>query len=199
MAHRIEFYFDFVSPYTYLASTQIARIAAAADAEVVYTPFRILELMQMVGNRPTTVECKSKSRYATADLGRWAARYKVKIQPNPKLRSFDYNELRQAALVAIEQGRAAALVHAVLRAVWADTIDLTEKPARIGLLDQAGFDGARLLEQAGQPEYAAKLDETTKAAAERGVFGSPAFFVGEQLFFGNDRLDFLADALQSAA
>src|SRR5271165_1611077 len=116
MARRIEFYFDFVSPYTYMASTQIGRIAAAADAEVVYTPFRILELMQIVGNRPTTIESKAKGKYAGADLGRWAARYGVKLQPNPKLRSFDHNQLRQAALVASEQGRGAELVHAVLRA-----------------------------------------------------------------------------------
>lgn len=199
MASRIEFYFDFVSPYTYLASTQIGKIAAAANAEVTYTPFRILELMQMVGNRPTTIESKNKGNYARADLGRWAARYGVKLLPNPKQRSFDHNLLRQAALVAIEQGRGADLVHAVLRTVWADTIDLTEKPVLIGLLDRAGFDGARLLEQAAAPVYAAKLDATTKAAAERGVFGSPSFFVGEQMFFGNDRLDFVAEALQASA
>jgi 2-hydroxychromene-2-carboxylate isomerase len=198
MARRIEFFFDFVSPYTYLASTQISRIAAAAKAEVVYTPFRILELMQMVGNRPTTVESKAKGKYAGADLGRWAARYGVKLARNPKLRDFDHNRLRQAALVAGEQGRAADFVHAMLRACWADTIDLTEETLLIGLLDQAGFEGARLLQQAAAPEYAAKLDTATKTAAERGVFGSPTFFVGEQQFFGNDRLDFLAEALQAA-
>jgi 2-hydroxychromene-2-carboxylate isomerase len=114
------------------------------------------------------------------------------------MRGFDYAELGRGALVAIEQGRGAAYVDAVFPAVWADTIDLAEQPVLIGLLDRAGFDGAHLLETASRQEYAAKLDQSTAAAAERGVFGSPTFFVGEQMFFGNDRLDFVADALAAA-
>jgi 2-hydroxychromene-2-carboxylate isomerase len=153
--------------------------------------------MKLVGNRPTTIECKNKGKYASADLGRWARRYGATLQRNPNMRGFDYAELGWGALVAIEQGRGAAYVDAVFPAIWAGTVDLAERPALIGLLDNAGFDGARLLETAARAEYAAKLDQA--AAAERGVFGSPTFFVGEQMFFGNDRLDFVADALAAAA
>jgi 2-hydroxychromene-2-carboxylate isomerase len=199
MPRQIEFYFDFPSRYSYLANTQLATVATAADATIAHTPFRILELMKLVGNRPTTIECKNKGKYASADLGRWAQRYGVTLQRNPNMRSFDYAELGRGALVAIEQGRGAAYVDAVFPAIWAGTINLAERPALIGLLDKAGFDGARLLETSARADYRAKLDQATAAAAERGVFGSPTFFVGEQMFFGNDRLDFVADALAAAA
>jgi 2-hydroxychromene-2-carboxylate isomerase len=77
MTRTIDFYFDFPSPYAYLAHTQFPGIAAEHGARIVYHPFRILELMRIVGNRPTTIECKNKGKYASADLQRWVKRYKV--------------------------------------------------------------------------------------------------------------------------
>jgi 2-hydroxychromene-2-carboxylate isomerase len=77
MTRTIDFYFDFPSPYAYLAHTQLPRIAAEHGATVTYHPFRILELMKLVGNRPTTIECKNKGKYAGVDLQRWAKRYNV--------------------------------------------------------------------------------------------------------------------------
>ena len=70
MPRQIEFYFDFLSPYSYLATTQLPHIRSETGAEIVYAPFRILELMKLVGNRPTTVECKNKGVYAGADIKR---------------------------------------------------------------------------------------------------------------------------------
>jgi hypothetical protein len=107
MASQIEFYFDFASPYSYLAATQLPALTAATGTQIVYRPFRLLELMKIVGNRPTTIECRNKGKYASADIGRWAARYKVPFQRNPNLRSFDFAALGRGALVAIDQGRGA--------------------------------------------------------------------------------------------
>ena len=89
MPRQIEFYFDFLSPYSYLATTQFPHIRAETGAEIRYTPFRILELMKLVGNRPTTVECKNKGLYAGADIKRWAARYGAPYAPNQHRRGFD--------------------------------------------------------------------------------------------------------------
>jgi 2-hydroxychromene-2-carboxylate isomerase len=155
--------------------------------------------MKLVGNRPTTIESPNKSKYAGVDLARWAAQYQVKLQRNPKFRSFDFAELGRGALVAAEEGRAADYVHAVFNAIWADAADLTDRAALVALLERAGFDGAKLLATAGEPAWSAKLDEATAAAAQRGVFGAPTFFLGDQMFFGNDRLMFLREALQQAA
>ena len=199
MAIQIEFYFDFASPYSYLAATQLPGLIEATGAEIAFRPFRLLDLMKIVGNRPTTIECKNKGNYAGADIARWAAHYKVPFQRNPNRRNFESAVLGRGALVAIDEGRGANYVDLVFRAICAGEQDLADTTVFAGLLDQAGFDGAGLLRAAVGAEYIARLDQQTADAAERGVFGSPTFFVRDQMFFGNDRLDFVTDAARAAA
>jgi 2-hydroxychromene-2-carboxylate isomerase len=198
MTRTIDFYFDFPSPYSYLAHTQLPKIAAEHGAMVAYHPFRILELMTIVGNRPTTNECKNKGKYAGADLQRWTKRYDVEFSRNPYSKSFDFAELDRGALVAIEDGRSAEYVTTVFAAIWGRPADLSQRSVLIDILERAGFDAPRLVERANAEDIIARLDTETKAAAERGVFGAPTMFVGNQMFFGNDRLDFVAEALRSA-
>jgi 2-hydroxychromene-2-carboxylate isomerase len=199
MMRTIDFYFDFPSPYAYLAHTQLPRIAAEHGAAIVYRPFRILDLMKIVGNRPTTIECKNKSKYAGADLQRWVKRYEVDFSRNPNSKSFDFAELDRGALVAIEDGRGAEYVSAIFAAIWAQQEDLSQRSVLTDVLRRAGFDGQRLLERASAEAAIFQLDDQTKAAAERGIFGAPTIFVGDQMFFGNDSLDFVVEALRSVA
>jgi 2-hydroxychromene-2-carboxylate isomerase len=199
MAADIDFYFDFVSPYSYLANTVLPRLAAANTASISYRPIALLDLMQIVGNRPTTIECRNKFAYAQADLRRWAARYGVSLAPSARVMSIDFAELGRGALVAIEAGRGTDYINAVFGAIWGEGRDLTQRPQLIGALDRAGFESAELLARANAPEYVAKFKTSTTAAAERGVFGSPTMFVGDEMFFGNDRFDFVAAALRAAA
>ena len=198
MTRTVEFYFDIPSPYSYLAHTQVPKIAAEHGATVIYHPFRVLELMTIVGNRPTTIECKNKGKYAGADLQRWTKRYDVEFSRNPYSKSFDFAELDRGALVAIEDGRSAEYVTTVFAAIWGRPADLSQRSVLIDILERAGFDAPRLVERANAEDIIARLDTETKAAAERGVFGAPTMFVGNQMFFGNDRLDFVAEALRSA-
>jgi 2-hydroxychromene-2-carboxylate isomerase len=199
MTRTIDFYFDFPSPYAYLAHTQLPRIAAEHGAPIVYHPFRILELMKIVGNRPTTIECKNKSKYASADLQRWVKRYKVDFSRNPHSRSFDFAELDRGVLVATEDGRGAEYVAAIFAAVWGKPEDLSQRAVLCDVLSRAGFDGERLLKRASADVMISQLETETNTAAERGVFGAPTIFVGDQMFFGNDRLDFVVDALHSTS
>ena len=198
MTRAIDFYFDFVSPYSYLAITQLPALARQHGAEIVYKPFRLLELMKLVGNRPTTIECKNKLRYAGADLGRWAAKYGVSLHRNPHQSKFDSALLLRGALVAADDGEAAPYVSAVFGAVWNGERDLSHHAELVDVLEKAGLAGEKLLEGAASDEVAARLDRETAAAAERGVFGSPTFVVGDELYFGNDRLEFVAAALAAA-
>jgi 2-hydroxychromene-2-carboxylate isomerase len=100
--------------------------------------------MKIVGNRPTTIECKNKGNYASADLARWAARYKVPFQRNPHRRNFDYATLGRGALVAIDESRGANYVDVVFRSMCAGEQDLSDAAVFADLLDQAGFDGVAL-------------------------------------------------------
>ena len=199
MPAQIDFYFDFVSPYSYLASTVLPRLAAEHKASISYRPFGLLDLMKIVGNRPTTIECKNKASYAMVDLQQWAKSYQVSLAPNPYWKSIDFAELGRGALVAVDEGRGAEYVKAIYGAIWGAPVDLTQRPVLIGVLDKADFGSSLLLERANSVEYISKLEKSTNAAAKRGVFGSPTVFVGEEMFFGNDRLDFVAEAVRAAA
>jgi 2-hydroxychromene-2-carboxylate isomerase len=196
MPAEIDFYFDFISPYAYLASSVLPRLAAEHGASISYRPFGLFDLMRIVDNRPTTLECKNKSVYAMVDLQRWAKSYQVDFAPSPFWQSIDFAELARGMFVAVEEGREADYVNAVYPAVYGRPIDLGRRSELVGVLDKAGFDGARLLDRAKSTAYVARLEESSTSAAQRGVFGSPTMFVGGEMFFGNDRLDFMAEALR---
>jgi 2-hydroxychromene-2-carboxylate isomerase len=198
MTAAIDFYFDFVSPYSYLASTVLPGVAASHGAAIDYRPFTLIELMQKVGNRPTTIECQNKGVYVMADLERWAKRYQVEFVPNPAWQRIDFAELGRGALVALDDGRGADYVAAIFRAVWGDAADLSQRSKLMDILGQAKLDGDRLFQRAASAEYVARLKDCTTAAAERGVFGSPTMFVGKEMFFGNDRFEFMTQALALA-
>jgi 2-hydroxychromene-2-carboxylate isomerase len=199
MSAAIDFYFDFVSPYSYLASTVLPAIAGNHGALIDYRPFTLIELMQKVGNRPTSIECQNKGAYVMADLKRWAKRYQVEFAANPAWPRIDFAELARGALVAIDEGCGADYVAAVFRAVWGDAADLSQRPKLLDVLAQVKLDGDRLLRRAALPQYITRLTESTATAAERGVFGSPTMFIGKEMFFGNDRFDFMIQALAPAA
>jgi 2-hydroxychromene-2-carboxylate isomerase len=198
MTAAIDFYFDFVSPYSYLASTVLPGVAASHGAAIDYRPFTLIELMQKVGNRPTTIECQNKGVYVMADLERWAKRYQVEFVPNPAWQRIDFAELGRGALVALDDGRGADYVAAIFRAVWGDAADLSQRSKLMDILGQTKLDGDRLFQRAASAEYVARLKDCTTAAAERGVFGSPTMFVGKEMFFGNDRFEFMTQALALA-
>ncbi len=111
---------------------------------------------------------------------------------------FDHDALRRAALVSIERGQGDAAVLAIFRALWAGEGDLAEITALASVLKEVGLDGASVVEQSKAPGYDQQLEVVTREAAERGVFGAPTFFVADQMFFGNDRLDFVTSALKQA-
>ena len=113
------------------------------------------------------------------------------------MKSFNLGELSQSTLIAIEYGRGTEYVSAIFNAFWARKADLSQRSVLIGVLKSAGFDASTLLDQANTEDMAAKLDAATQAAASRGVFGAPTMFVGDEMFFGNDRLDFVTEAVRS--
>jgi 2-hydroxychromene-2-carboxylate isomerase len=197
MPSHIDFYFDFISPYSYLASIALPRLAADHRIAVRHHPFDLVELMKRVGNRPTTLECANKGAYVTADVRRWAAHYQVALTPNPHWKTIDYPAVARTALVALDDGVGPACITALFAALWVEAADLSQPGAVAAVLDRAGLPGARLFDRAGAPEYLARLDGNTRAAADRGCFGSPTMFIGDQMFFGNDRFDFMAQALRA--
>ncbi len=194
----VDFFFDFISPYTYLAPTQLDGIAARTGARFKMWPMHLLNLMKIVGNTPTTVVCGNKRKYAGQDIGRWCMRYQVPFKPNPHLRG-DHSLTLKGALVAQETNLEEQYNRAVFSAFWTDAVNVTDRGEVVRYLEAAGLDGKSILTKAEGDEYAKRLASNTQFAADRGVFGSPTFIVGSEMFFGNDRLDFLEATLKKSA
>lgn len=193
----LEFFFDFGSPYSYLSNTQLPRLIAGKDVELVYRPAGILRLMELAGNRPTTLESKNKRRYAAADLGRWAQHYGVRWERNPYLKHMKLEPLLQGALVAIEHGVADIYVAAIFNAIYSDALNLDDDQTYVQVLNDAGLDGAAICKARDTEALAAEVARRTEEAVERGLFGMPTFIVDDQLYFGNDRLLFVEEALSA--
>jgi 2-hydroxychromene-2-carboxylate isomerase len=196
MPQDVDFFFDFVSPYTYLAQTQLTGLAERTGARLRLWPMHLLNLMKQVGNAPTTVLCANKLKYATRDIGRWVSRYGVPFQLNQHVFKGDTALALRGALVAQKQGVEDAYNRALFNAFWSEGLDVNDQAVLAGRLDAAGLDGMAILKTADEPGYREQLDKNTALAAERGVFGSPTFIVGDDLFFGNDRLGFLEERLR---
>jgi 2-hydroxychromene-2-carboxylate isomerase len=139
---------------------------------------------------PTTITCAAKGRYARIDLTRWAKRYSLTLRPS-KMRNNDGGASSRAVLAADSPTQAAAVTLVLYRACWSEGKTLATPDDILVVLAATGTDSARI----DAPETAAKLDVNTDEAAERGVFGSPTIFVGDPMFFGNDRLDFVGEEL----
>ncbi|USU06565.1 2-hydroxychromene-2-carboxylate isomerase [Sphingomonadaceae bacterium OTU29LAMAA1] len=191
MTRTVELYFDFRSPYGYLAFVQLQTLAV----ELQLKPIKVLALMERVGNTPTTTTCKAKGRHARTDLGRWSRRVGVALNP-AGMGSVDGEGCARAVLAARDEAQAVAIASALYRAIWTGGRSLPGTADIIQAIADAGIDADGVSARIDIPETAARLDAFTQEAADRGVFGSPTMFVGNEMFFGNDRIDFLRDELE---
>jgi 2-hydroxychromene-2-carboxylate isomerase len=193
----VDFYFDFGSPASYLAATQLPHLCADVGAELVWKPMLLGGVFQSTGNHsPATIPAKGP--YLFIDLARFAKRYGVPLQENPDFPINTLMLMRGATGMQMhEPGRFRAYVDAVFHAMWVEPRNLND-PATVGaVLQEAGFDAGKLLALANAQDVKDQLKATTQEAVQRGVFGAPTMFVGDQMFWGQDRLDFVREALSA--
>jgi len=191
----LDFYFDYRSPYSFLALSQLRQM----DVGIVLRPFEIGALMKLVGNVPTSLTCASKSRYVMTDLSRWSTHYGVALNRHPQGSELDAGRLLRATLVARQLGAMPAAVKAIFNAFWSTPAPLATATEVAALLGAEGLDAKALESRMDDPAAHVLLEEATAEAAARGVFGAPTMFVEDEMFFGNDRLQFVQDRLARAA
>lgn len=196
MTQAVEFYFDVGSPAAYLAWTQLPGIAREADVEIEYRPFLLGGVFQATGNR-SPMEVPAKAQYMLDDLQRFARRYGVPFAHNPHFPINTLTLMRGAlGLQMREPARMVPYVDAVCRAIWVDGKNMNDPATVAGVLAGAGFAPENILALAADPAIKDALKAATQEAVARGVFGAPTFFVGQQMFWGQDRLDFVKETLQ---
>jgi 2-hydroxychromene-2-carboxylate isomerase len=192
---ELEFLFDYGSPFSYLASLQIEGFAKRNEAIARYTPILLGAVLKATGNSsPMTVP--AKARYMAIELRRWAARYNVPFKPNPYPFMANTLRLMRGAVAAQQLGYFLLYHRAVYRAVWAEGQNLGDETIFRQVLDRVGVPATRLTTAAEDQSVKDELRRNTERAVERGVFGAPTFFVGSEMFWGNDRFDFIEEVLR---
>ena len=195
MNKTVAFFFDFGSPASYLAWTQLPRIAAQTGAQIAWKPMLLGAVFKATGNQ-SPVMIPSKGRWMLQDLARFATRYSAAMQFNP---NFPINTLTLMRGAAGYLGTAQFdhYVKAVFEALWVQQKNLGKPEVVAEVLRAAGFDPAEFERLVNDEAVKERLKGTTEEAIKRGVFGAPTFFIGDEMHFGQDRLDFVAEALNT--
>ena len=197
----LEFFFDCSSPWTYLAFNEIEGLAADTGAELIWRPILVGGVFNTINasvyeQRANPVP--AKLRYYGKDLQDWAARAGLRIGSPPV---FPVNSVRamRGCFVALEQDRLSPYARAVFEAYWVDLEDISQPEVLERVVGRVGLDPRSFLEAIEQPETKLRLRHTTDELMTRGGFGSPTMFVnGDDMYFGNDRLPLVRDALSRA-
>ncbi|WP_343349993.1 2-hydroxychromene-2-carboxylate isomerase [Pseudomonas sediminis] len=197
MSKTVEFFFDLGSPASYLAHTQLSDLCRETGATLVYRPMLLGGVFQATGNASPAM-IPVKGRYMIRDLARFAERYGVPMRFNPYFPINTLTLMRLLVAVQLYQPeRFDDALQTLFRAIWVDGVNMGDLAKVAGVLMAAGFDAAQLQAQIAEPAVKDRLKATTEEAVKRGVFGAPTCFVGEEMFFGQDRLDFVREALRA--
>ncbi|WP_088283497.1 2-hydroxychromene-2-carboxylate isomerase [Ideonella sp. A 288] len=198
MDRTVEFFFDVGSPTAYLAWTQLPRIAAECGAQLVYRPMLLGGVFKATGNA-SPVSVPAKGRWMGDDIARWARRYGVPFRFNPHFPINTLALMRGAAGLQLQRpDEFERYLKAVFDALWVQGLNLGDPTVLAHVLEATGFEVGPFIAMVADPAVKARLAATTDEAVARGVFGAPTCFVGEAMFFGQDRLDFVREALQAA-
>ena len=197
MAKTFDYYFDFGSLATYLAHTQMDKIKAETGASPVYLPMLLGAVFKATGNAsPASVPAKGK--YIFVDFKRFADSYGIPLETNPFFPIITTTLMR---MVAGLQMRSDARMHefmdTIFKAIWVDALNLNAPEVVEQVLREAHFDPVELLQLANEQATKDRLKDITTQAVDRGVFGAPTFFVGEDMFWGQDRIEQLKVALHA--
>lgn len=191
MTKTLDFIFDFGSPNAYLAHKALEGLIARTGVNVRYIPCLLGGIFKATGNQAPMLAfggVKGKMDYERLEMMRFIQKH--------GLSQFIFNAhfpvntllLMRGAIAAERMGKLAPYIEAGLKAMWEDNKKMDDPEVFVGVLNDAGFDGAALLAATQDPDVKAALASNTEAAVARGVFGIPSFFVGDEMFFGKDRL-----------
>jgi 2-hydroxychromene-2-carboxylate isomerase len=191
MTPKVEFHFDFGSPNAYLVHKLIPQVEQRTGAKFTYVPMLLGGVFKLTNNQPPMVQFKdvvSKQNYQRLEMVRFVRKHGLsQFRMNPH---FPVNtvQIMRGAVAAEMDGQLAKYVDAVFRHMWEEGKKMDDPEVIRAALDGSGLDGARTLARIQDQGVKDKLLENTQASVARGTFGAPTFFVGDEIFFGKDRL-----------
>jgi 2-hydroxychromene-2-carboxylate isomerase len=200
MTKTLDFIFDFASPNAYFVYKALPPILARTNASLNLIPCLLGGIFKSTGNQAPMMAfagVKGKLEYDRLEIERFIKKHGLTdFEFNP---NFPVNTLvlMRGAIAAEMDGRLVEYVEAGLKFMWEDGLKMDDPEVFVSAMSEAGFDGASLLERTQDPQVKAKLVANTEAAVARGTFGIPTFYVGEEMFFGKDRLGQVEEELNA--
>ncbi|MFO1519070.1 MAG: 2-hydroxychromene-2-carboxylate isomerase [bacterium] len=189
---NILFYFDFISPYVYLATLRLPNLLQETSATLTCVPVLFAGLLNAHGQKGPA-EISAKRRYTFIDCLRLAHHDGVPLQGPP---THPFNPLPSLRMsMAVEPGRRWDFVRRAMNAAWAEGKDISQPEMLVALADEWEFDGPTLWEKSQSPEVKEALKRNTEEAIQKGIFGVPSFEVEGELFWGEDRMELLKSFL----
>ncbi|HJQ56568.1 MAG TPA: 2-hydroxychromene-2-carboxylate isomerase [Vineibacter sp.] len=194
MPKHIDYYVSLMSPWTHLGAARIEALAAKHGATMTIWPVDFGQVFPASGGLPLAKRAPQRQAYRMMELKRWRAHLGVPIQLEPKF--FPGNELPAVrAVIAVREkidgAQAIKLAHAVLRGVWEQDKDVGDAASLAAIIASAGLDPNQVAALAESPDLAGRREADTKRAIDLGVFGAPSYVIDGEIFWGQDRLDFV--------
>ena len=193
MSKTVEFWYDFLSPTAYLGYWRLKDIAARTGATIDYHPMLLGGVFKATGNQ-TPVNVKPKGKWMFIDMSNYARKYGVPLKSNPYF-VFSSLPLMRGAILAQERGELEPYNDTIFYGVWRDARNLADPGIIVETLNEAGLDAAAYVEGIQQQDVKDRLIANTNEAVEKGAFGAPTFFVGDKMWWGQDRLDWVEEEL----
>jgi 2-hydroxychromene-2-carboxylate isomerase len=198
MSSRIDYYFSFPSPWAYIGHAAFEEVAKSFGCSVAYKPVMLGDLFAETGGLPLTKRHPVRQRYRLLELQRWREKRGLSFSLHPKHWPFDPKRSDGMALAAIEAGHnVEPFMRLAFKGVWEKELDLDDPATLIELADACDLPGRKLLDRAGSQDIADAYERNRQDAMAVGVFGSPGFVLNGEPFWGQDRIELLADALKS--
>ena len=189
MIKSFEFYFDFGSPYTFLAHKQIRKIEKQNSIKIQYMPILLGGLLKLAGIK-ANIDIPVKAKYMIKDCKLWAEKYNIEFKFNNYFPITTLNLMR-CALVAKKKGFEQNFINKVFDAIWKDGLNLNDNIIIEKLLENLDINPKAFLIEAADSKVKDELKKKTEDAFNKGIFGAPSFIVNDKIFWGQDRLEFV--------
>jgi len=198
MQRQIDYYFSLPSPWAYIGHNVFQQVASDYNCKVNYKPVQLGDLFNETGGLPLPKRHPARQRYRLMELQRWRDKRGLQFHLKPANWPFNPALADQLVIAITEAGQNPdPFLRRAFPAVWEQQLDLANPDTLIKLADDAGLPGKTLLERARSSEIAAKYQKNREDAVAANVFGSPGYVLDGEVFWGQDRIELLAEALKS--
>jgi len=195
---KIDFYFSFISLYTYIGFKAFEDLVKKYDLEVTYKPIDLHAIFSVSGGLPVTKRPPQRQAYRFVEMQRWAITRNIPLVLKPKHHPSDPVIGHRMLIAAMAKNlNVHEFIGNSLKILWVDDLDITDSKVMVDVANKSGLDGEQLLKDSVSPEIDAEVNRLTEEAVQRQVFGTPFFFYRDEPFWGQDRLGLLEDAILS--